>query len=275
MQLTTRDRSIFRHLLDYGMLTTQHILKFHFDGIAKTTVLRRLRILEEAHFIKRLHGLPTQEVLWILTPKGADILGGELFKKNFNRNLLDHDYKLLELRLLLEKAGVSQSWIPEHEIKHRLFQKYSRKEALKKNVPDGIMMVTAQENKRVPVAVELELNLKSKERIKEVLKSYQFKKDLTALWYVNHSEVISKALFSEWRKLSYPNKNLKLYCSLYDDVMINGAECEVECDSKILKLKDLFPAHTPAQGVSTSAMGLSKPSPILTTENNLAYAYPP
>jgi hypothetical protein len=73
----------------------------------------------------------------------------------------------------------------------------------------------------------------------------------------------------------YPNKNIKLYCSLHEEVMTKGDEAVVMSESNRMKLRDLFPAHTPAQGVSTSTMGLPKPSPILTKENNLAYASTP
>jgi len=84
------------------MLTTKQINKKVFGGIANTTVLRRLRSLEEAKLIKRLIGLGSQETLWIISDKALnEIEGGNFYKRYWNKNLLEHDFKLLSLRLLL------------------------------------------------------------------------------------------------------------------------------------------------------------------------------
>jgi len=45
--LTARDLTLFEKLSDYGMLSTAQINLLIFSSIAKTTVLKRLRHLED------------------------------------------------------------------------------------------------------------------------------------------------------------------------------------------------------------------------------------
>jgi hypothetical protein len=63
MVITNRDRLLLSQLHLYGMLATNQVRKIVFNDIAVTTVLRRLRILESKHLIKRIDGLSTAEKL--------------------------------------------------------------------------------------------------------------------------------------------------------------------------------------------------------------------
>lgn len=248
MRVTARDQKLFRHLSDYGMLTTKQINKMIFGGIATTTVLRRLRFLEEDKLIKRLLGLSTNESLWIITEKALSFFeGGEYFKRLWNKNLLEHDFKLLCLRILLEERGIAKSWIPEHEIRFLVFKKYDLRTAKEKLIPDGLM-VTETSFKKVSVAIELELTLKNKERLKEVLKRYLDKKDLAYIWYVCGNKMVVNAIKESWNSVKGCT-TIQLKTSLWDEVMKNPA------------------AHCPAQGVSTHGMETKTAPHGLSTEN--------
>jgi hypothetical protein len=63
MVITNRDRLLLFKLHSYGMLATNQVKTVVFNDIAVTTVLRRLRILEKGHLIKRVEGLITSEKL--------------------------------------------------------------------------------------------------------------------------------------------------------------------------------------------------------------------
>ena len=71
LMLTERDKCLLRFLSATGFLGTSHIQTIYFRGAARTTVLRRLRMLEKKSLIKRVLGLESQEVLWMLTLKGS------------------------------------------------------------------------------------------------------------------------------------------------------------------------------------------------------------
>ena len=68
MNITNRDIEIFKLIANYGMLSSKQINSICFNSIATTTVLRRLRMLEDKRYIQRLLGLESQDVLWILLP---------------------------------------------------------------------------------------------------------------------------------------------------------------------------------------------------------------
>lgn len=113
MLLTKRDLEIFKIISRCAILTTSQLSKTVFRGIATTTVLRRLRKLEKAKFIKRIEGLANYEKAWTLTSKGAQAIGYLNPKRHFQRLSLGHDVKLSELRLVLEDAGIARSWFVE------------------------------------------------------------------------------------------------------------------------------------------------------------------
>jgi hypothetical protein len=252
MRLTLRDQNLFRHLSDYGMLTTKQINAMVFNGIATTTVLRRLRILEQQNLIKRMLGLNSGEPLWIITDKALEYFsGGDYYKRYWNKNLLEHDFKLLCLRLHLERSGVAKSWEPEHKIRYLIFQKFRLEEAKKKLIPDGIMIIEQNEKKQA-VAIELELTLKNKERLKEVLKRYLDKKELHMLWYVCGNKMVANAIQNVWKTIKC-SSHLILKVTLYDEVMKKQS------------------AHSPAQGVSKNRSPFPLPPPTpYTTDHPLS-----
>jgi len=258
MRITHRDRVLLSHISEYGMLTTKQINKKIFGGIANTTVLRRLRSLEEAKLIKRLIGLESQETLWIILEKALNEMeGGNFYKRYWNKNLLEHDFKLLSLRLLLEGEGIAKSWEPEHKIRFLIFQKYNEVEAKKKIIPDGLM-ITETQFKRVSVAIELELTLKNKERIKEVLNRYKDKKDLDVLWYVCGSKMVANGIINAWNSIKL-GSTLRLKVSLLNDVLNNPT------------------AHWPAQRVSNSQVEQKSVIGDLSAQNSnrVGISFPP
>ncbi len=109
-------------------------------------------MLEDKKFIQRLLGLESQDVLWVLLPKGAEAAGLAIPKRHWSKNLLEHDYKLISLRLNLEDSGIAHSWIPEHLIRANIFRKNDFKTAKEKLIPDGLM-ATVADGKRLSGAL--------------------------------------------------------------------------------------------------------------------------
>jgi hypothetical protein len=269
MIITKRDNQLFQKLSTHGMLSTKQATTFLFNSIARTTVLRRLRILEANYYLKRITGLDGHDVLWVLTDKGANAAGVSTPKKSWSKNILQHDYKLLSLRLELEKAGIAQTWIPEHEIRSLIYKKYGLQEGKQKLIPDGLMGIDAM-GKFGSVAIELELTLKNQNRIKDIVSRYQEKKDLSAVWYIASSQSILKSFFREWRNHQRFNRPLKLYGSLFEEVIKNPAEATVFSEGNACMIKDIWrirPAHTPAHGVSIQQFANTDTEDRVTHEN--------
>ncbi len=215
--------------------------------------------------------MESQEVLWVLTERGAEMACVQLPKRNWSKNMLEHDHKLLNLRLELEKCGIAQSWIPEHEIRSLIFKKYGLREAKQKLIPNGLMGVEAN-NKKITVAIELELTLKSQGRMREIINRYHEKNDLTAIWYIAEGQAILNSVFREWINHQGFNKSIKLYGSLFEDVINNHAEAIIYDGQNSLKVKELWsvrPAHSSAHGVSTFNSLSVEQEMRITQENHL------
>ena len=99
MRLQKRDCELLKMICDFGLLSTKQIGNLFFKEVAITTVLKRLRILEREDFIKRVTGLGSFELLWGINNKGARLIEKENFKTSWNKQLLEHDYKISCLRL--------------------------------------------------------------------------------------------------------------------------------------------------------------------------------
>lgn len=253
MILTARDKELLLMLSRMGFMTTQQLNRTVFRGIAITTELRRLRVLEGAGFIARVEGLESGEAGWCLTIKGADAIGFLFPKRRFNRSTLDHDAKLTDLRLILEGQGIARSWIPEHEIRSKMARSHGLRRMESKTVPDGIIGVEYQGLKH-SVAVELELNFKSQSRYKDIFWSYKEKDRLLAVWYLVPSKKFGESLSQVWTKHIGQDSRIWLLWSVIDDILKNGVQAKIhyfDQSNRIGQLWTTKPAQETALRVSS------------------------
>lgn len=252
MNITSRDIEVFKLIANYGMLTTKQINSTRFNSIAITTVLRRLRMLEDKKYIQRLLGLESQDILWPLLPKGAEAAGVAIPKRHWSKNLLGHDHKLISLRLNLENSGIAHSWIPEHLIRANIFRNNDFRTAKEKLIPDGLMATEAH-RKRLSVAIELELTLKNKDKLHKTLSRYKRQDGILGVWYIAPSTSLLNSISAAWNTLGGPSIGNRLYLSVLDDVMKNSLAAKVFGHGRALKISELWtprPAHPSAQSVS-------------------------
>lgn len=252
MNITNRDIEIFKLIANYGMLSTKQINSICFNSIATTTVLRRLRMLEVKKFIQRLLGLESQDVLWILLPIGAEAAGVAIPKRHWSKNLLEHDHKLISLRLNLEDSEIAHSWIPEHLIRANIFRKNDFRTAKEKLIPDGLM-ATVADGKRLSIAIELELTLKNKDKLHKTLSRYKRQNGIIGVWYISPTTSLLNSISAVWNALGAPSSGNRLYLSVLDDVMKNPLSAKIFGHGRGSRISELWtprPAHPSAQSVS-------------------------
>ncbi len=269
MVITDRDLDLFRKLSDYGILSTKLVGNLVFNSIATTTVLRRLRCLEERFYLKRILGPESQETLWMLTEKAADLAEVFMPKRHWSKSMLEHDFKLLNLRLAMEGCGISHSWMPEHEIRSSVFRKNGIRGIKDKLIPDGLMGVEV-DGKSLSVAVELELTLKNKDKLKQIVRKYQDTGGLYAVWYIAPTASILNAVFQEWHK-GFGSDRFYFYASYLEDVMKNPLQAKLMGEKPHRLVREAWtakPAHPPAQGVSNLNEKIIEPKLELTIENH-------
>jgi hypothetical protein len=254
--ITKRDEALIKRIAELGMLSTNQISELFFEGVANTTVLRRLRILEASHLLRRVVGLDTKEFLWIVTASGAQMVNVEIVKTKWSKHMIEHDHKLIALRLLLEKVGVARGWMPEHEIRSHMFKKYGLREIKNKIIPDGFIGIEIN-GKMESVALELELTLKNKKRYRNIIAHYQHKENLYAVWYIVPTSSMIKSIREAWKKHASSYSDVKVYFSGLNELMKNPLEANLIGLNSVNKLSELFAslgplgAQLPAQVVST------------------------
>ena len=268
MGITKRDQLLLLKLQNYSMLTTNQVRELVFGNIDITTVLRRLRVLEGEKLIARVKGLESTENLWVLTENGADIGNLKLWKRNFPKGLLEHDHKLVTLRLAFETIGIAKSWIPEHEIRSKVCQRHGIRSMKDRLIPDALM--GAEINGRShTIAVELELNLKNKRRYEKIFDQYSSKPGVEIIWYVIRHKSQMGILLKYWKRYVYLMNGKKIYFSILEDVLQN-LENSILYSQSPRKLSEVFKIDvTPidAQGVSSSIEDKIELQKRPTTEN--------
>ncbi|MCC7405021.1 MAG: replication-relaxation family protein [Bdellovibrionales bacterium] len=273
MILTSRDIAILKDLQRYGLFTTKKLSERHFPGVAMTTVLRRLRTLERGGHIQRIAGLEAGLNAWALTKASAKALLPQPSKAHFPRFILDHDLKLVDLRLSLEAAGISHSWRPEHEIRANVAAKYGLKNIAERVIPDGLMAVEIG-GLREAVAVELELSPKNQRRYRRLFADYGTKKNLWGFWYVVQSATIGRQLMRAARE-SWHRGNCPFFLwSKLDDILADPLNAPVHTYTDTRLLGELWtqknstsPAHTPAHGMSRESRIAAKSPSELSAPN--------
>jgi DNA-binding Lrp family transcriptional regulator len=256
MVLTERDKKLLSIIQSYGILKTKEIAIKVFPGVRLTTVLRRLRRLEDAGYIQKIMGLESAERLWSVTDKTMQKVLSGAAKIHFPRAILEHDSYLSSLRLRLESAGIAKAWIPEHDIRKQVATKYGLKGAARKVIPDGILSLEVN-GLRESVAVELELSAKNQSRYREILYDYSGKENLWAVWYLVQSSTVERQILKARKALYRGSSGPKILFSKLDDVMLDPLNAVISdgtskshlCDLLVPKCKSTH-AHTPAQVVS-------------------------
>jgi hypothetical protein len=273
MKLTKRDSELLNGLSKYGMFSTKQIVELYFKGTDSATVLRRLRIIEAENYLRRVGKLETNEVLWGVTSKGGEHTGAENFKTHWSKSMLEHDHKLVSLRLVLEKLGVLNSWTAEHQIRSMIYKKYSLREAKNKLIPDGLMEASIK-NYKESMAIELELNLKNTSKYQKIIYGYQGKDGLHAVWYIVSSQTIMNCLKNCWSKSRSSYSKLKVYFSFLEDVKNLGVEAKMFGLDSTYLIKNYFDlqismlqgAQLAAQVVSTPCLNLNDRNMNLSSE---------
>jgi DNA-binding Lrp family transcriptional regulator len=252
-----RDRILFEKLNYYGVMTTSQIAEVVFIGITLSTVLRRLRKLENADFLKRNFGLVSHELAWILTEKSARLVSNHLPKHRQSRFNVVHDTKLTDVRLALESSGLVRSWVAEHEIRHKVYQNYGVKRAGEKLIPDGLLGVLWHEVNE-NIAVELELTGKSSGRYKQIFRQYKYKESLIGVWYLVPTNTLGRQLKTVWQDVVKADSRPYFFWSLVDDVINNKENALIHLSGNSKTLGDAWscnkpsaPAHVGAHHVSS------------------------
>ena len=241
--LTPRDYVLLETLFSFGLMTTSQLERKVFSRIRRTTVLRRLRKLGKRGLIQKTSGSEKGALVWSVTAKGGALIGESSGYGHINRNTLEHDILVSEVRLVLEEIGVSREWKPGHILKKEV----SPRRGESGLIPDGIMLLPLGDSVRA-VAIELELSAKAYSRYTKVIREYAGKRSIAAVWYIVSHKSIGRSVFKAAASPNFSDRKGEwVFWTPLSEILEDPHQALLRGMSKAINLKDL--AQPPAPGV--------------------------
>lgn len=257
LQLTPRDLLLFEKLSHFGALSTRQCESLVFPETTRTTVLRRIRLLEEGKLIRRSKGLSDGMAVWFLTPQGTERLGGVYNPVRIPGHQLTHDMLLNDVRISLEGVGLGENWIAERDLRRQVFR-HSRGSDEPLIVPDAIFTEVTR-GKTHAIGVELEIQAKSPQRYEKIFKKYARSRNLALLWYFVPRESFGQRLLRYWEKETHGNNPGWLSFSLIPEILKDPANARVFRGKSTPLVKSFFDLKQ-GEGAQGGAQGLSTPA---------------
>ena len=180
-----RDIDILRWINGFGFASAEHIRQFM--EVGKTAAYVRIKKLVEGDYLTRDRILHGQARIHKVTRKSVNATGDNVLPlKYVNLGTFRHDYKLIDLALMLE-AQTGGKFIPERCIRHD--EGLSGVGQLG-HIPDGYLFIGDDK----PIAVELELSVKSRVRIQEIVNDYGGDLSVKEVWYYTDNRSVKHAI---------------------------------------------------------------------------------
>lgn len=266
--LTNRDYGVMKAVATNRFVSAKQLAHLWSDDPKNHNHYIRLRKLMRAGILELLIGDAGNRLGYRLTRKGINLLPDEadrakaLAYRSFSyRTSFDHDRLLQEVQSVFEQSPLISRYMPEHEIRQRLSEKYGKKERKDGGykVPDGLFeLKTSRGIKRV--AVELELTVKSEPRYRKIFRELLTSSDFEIVLFITASDKMTEALRSIIAEVKaddsvvqgWPTKR-GMYFATLETVLLEKLNAVFSGDGDPFSLASL------EQSVSGKAIGLSQP----------------
>lgn len=184
--LTERDINILRFINDMGFCEMPHIDKKF--GLKKTTNYRVINKLIEYELVQHKRIIFGRHGIFYLTKKGSSYTDLPPIK-NISLGIYYHHVALIDVHLKLLELYPEASWLSERKLKQ---ENMSTGLGNLKHTSDGILSFSDEKK----IAIEVELTMKSKRRLNQIVKFYAANLAINEVWYYCkksiHSPLISQ-----------------------------------------------------------------------------------
>ncbi|MBI1300070.1 MAG: hypothetical protein GC137_00290 [Alphaproteobacteria bacterium] len=185
MQFQKRDAEILKWVNGFGFATVDQIKGFM--KVGNTAAYVRIKKLVEGGYLARERILHGQARIHKVTKRGVIASGDHILPvQDIRLGTFKHDLALVDLALKLEEETGGQ-FIPQRQIRHD--------EGLSGvgqmgHIPDGYLFIDDDK----PVAVELELSVKSRARLNSIVQDYGGDLRVKEVWYYTNQKSVYNAL---------------------------------------------------------------------------------
>jgi len=174
VELTERDQHLFRWINGHGFVTVNQTSAWM--GTNYQAAQRRMKKLVDAGYLQRkrlLHG--DKRVHWV-TKKALAASGDNLAPpQTIGLGSYRHDLVLVDVaQTVVDQTG--GDFVPERRLRqHAGFKGVG----VSGHLPDGLLRLPGQK----PIAVELEMSTKGRQRLKRIVSGYAANMGLEQVWY--------------------------------------------------------------------------------------------
>ncbi len=207
MILTDRDFLILKGLYDNTVTGFYQIHQKYFTGKSHSTVMNRLKLLEENNYILR-HRIPRMSaliekreigVVFQVTGRGTQVLRnkfpGEIFSDkvpSISPQSLSHDLLLNDIKDAICGEHPGFEWMNG---KYLVYNQGFRK------IPDAVLKMSNQEGF---IAIELELIVKSSSRYRQIIAEFRSSREIKKVIYITANHHIDQKIMSELEGYQVP-----------------------------------------------------------------------
>lgn len=196
--LTDRDLALFEELRHFGFLSFQQIQSSFFSGRTKATTHNRLTLLERKGYLKRVrigrvfHHLENRDIGVVFQAtrsalKCLHLVRPQLLYKTdpiaINTHELLHDLILTDVLKALKIRFCDENFLGAKTLETTFLPKG--------RVPDAVIL---NGDRKVKLAIELEITAKSEKRYRQILTSYRVHPCIEKVLYITGAKAIDEKI---------------------------------------------------------------------------------
>lgn len=186
MLITKRDEEILNFINEFGFCEIPQLeTKFGFKKPRSYQIMQRLvkaGLVIHQRIFYGTHGI------FYLTKTGAEYTDLPRIK-NIPKEIYEHQLAIIKVYFKLIEKYPHAQWICERRIKREKFMADGIRAGKRRHhLADGMLVFPDNEQ----IAVEVELSMKSKKRLKEIILGYWMHKDIREVWYFCSPAVAAK-----------------------------------------------------------------------------------
>lgn len=182
MRITERDKKILRFINDFGGVQCSQISKF--IGTPKQNIYRRLRKMKASGYVQHHLFWQHKEGVFTTTVEGNDLNNDTLKPmRRINKGMIDHDLALVDLAIKITPE--KDFFVPERRIRQ-----YPDIWEFKEHLPDGLI----KKNTGELIAIELELSIKTKQRLEDIFDFYSVHAEISEVRYYVGDKYVETAI---------------------------------------------------------------------------------
>lgn len=199
--LQTRDIHLLKFVFACRAVTYDQIARRHFQNVSDTVVRRRLKALTKAGYLKTTVIELFDKVVKAVQPQPKiweaiqDKWPFEIENPHFKTESLEHDVRLANLFLRLEKLNCFRSFMTENlMVSSKALANDSTYESATRIHSDGVLTVIGADGKFQTYAVEMEISKKVPGRYTQKLIEYYISQGLDGVLYVTPDNEVQRVL---------------------------------------------------------------------------------